>query len=509
MTMEREAVDADLFGLAGTFPRPGWVVLDAAREHRFTGRIVFDTFPEVHIYLDRGRIYLAERITDPSLGSRLVDAGALNAAQLEHGAMRVAGGEHLGRLFERVPSVDRHAVLVMAELMTEECVGWLATQNVHSAESTPYLHHPSGVHSWDRPSGWYDLAPGDPLPAPAPDQAPVEVSSPEPLFGTDTDSFDPMIEWDEPSWLDDRIADSTASAHVVVPPPSTPPAAAPAQPTGEPAPAEHEPTEPTTEPTAEAPPSQPVTPPEATAATEPEARAEDWIDRLETDGLPEVGSDPLGAATRLPPIPVAPADRFEVIWPTGEVDEQFGAVESAVPDHPDLDRPGLTARIGTETAVPAEPEPEPATPIAAPSIDLDALTVGGPEAGDEDDDVVLAVRRAVASIETGTLAPRRRLADDTPPESESPAVEDAEPESPTDPWSATSPDGDLVLPARVAARSEHSVWTQGGSSVFDEVPPSATPILPADEPEPASDEQGDEPERTSALRRLIGSLRRR
>ncbi len=81
MTLEREQV-AELFGLVGTFPRPGWVVLDAARDHRFTGELVFDVDPEVRVYLDRGSIYLAERSTDPSLGSRLVDAGALNADQL-------------------------------------------------------------------------------------------------------------------------------------------------------------------------------------------------------------------------------------------------------------------------------------------------------------------------------------------------------------------------------------------------------------------------------------------
>ena len=78
------------------------------------------------VYADRGRIYLAERSSDPSLGARLVDAGALNATQLEHGAMRIGDAEHLGRLFERVPSVDRQKVIVTAELMTEECIGWLA-----------------------------------------------------------------------------------------------------------------------------------------------------------------------------------------------------------------------------------------------------------------------------------------------------------------------------------------------------------------------------------------------
>ena len=79
-----------------------------------------------------------------------MDAGALNATQLEHGAMRIGDAEHLGRLFERVPSVDRQKVLVTAELMTEECVGWLAGQRISDIAVTPYRHHPSGAQRWDQ-----------------------------------------------------------------------------------------------------------------------------------------------------------------------------------------------------------------------------------------------------------------------------------------------------------------------------------------------------------------------
>src|SRR3954454_17269450 len=170
-----------VLGVEGTFPRPGWVVLDAIRERRFTGEVAFDTTPEVRVYADRGRIYLAERPSDPSLGARLVDAGALNATQLEHGAMRIGDTEHLGRLFERVPSVDRQKVIVTAELMTEECVGWLARLRISDVSDTPYRHHPSGAHRWDRTQA-PELTPGDPLPAPAPDAAPVAIAPPEPLF---------------------------------------------------------------------------------------------------------------------------------------------------------------------------------------------------------------------------------------------------------------------------------------------------------------------------------------
>jgi hypothetical protein len=204
MTLQHDAV-ADLFGLAGTFPRPGWVVLDAARDHRFTGELVFDTAPAAHVYLERGVIYLAERASDPSLGARLVDAGALSAVQLERGAVRIGEIEHLGRLFERVPLLDRHTVLVTAEIMTEECLGWLAVQRVADVTSAPYRHHESGMHQWSRGSARPDLVPGDPLPAPTPDEAPV-LAVPAPLdrsIGDRTEEFlDGLIEWDEPSWLD-------------------------------------------------------------------------------------------------------------------------------------------------------------------------------------------------------------------------------------------------------------------------------------------------------------------
>jgi len=43
MTMA-EMVD-DVLGVERTFPRPGWVVLDAIRERRFTGEVVFETAP--------------------------------------------------------------------------------------------------------------------------------------------------------------------------------------------------------------------------------------------------------------------------------------------------------------------------------------------------------------------------------------------------------------------------------------------------------------------------------
>jgi hypothetical protein len=483
MTMQIE-LPADVLGLAGAFPRPGWVVLDAIRERRYTGEVVFATSPEVRVYADLGRIYLAERVTDPGLGARLIDAGVLNGAQLERGALRVAGSDHLGRLFERVPSVDRHAVIVMTELMTEECAGWVAAQRVNEIEVTPYRHHPSGIHRWDRPFG--DIVPGDPLPAPPPDAAPVDLGAPEPLFTPiDAIDADPMITWNEPAFLDER-------------PPQPRP--------------DRRGTD--DEPTVEMSITEPVVDPQP--RLQPSA-GDDWIDRLGTVGLPERGSDPLASPIRLPGLFTEPIDRFEMIWPSGEVDEQFGIALTEDLPNPDHDRVGPTARMVRDAGTRETPEPPGFVGAASPAVDEAELAGVGSDAdsdvtreddlvdgwpGDDrdgslSDDVVMAVRRAVASIETGSLAARRRIAEASASELGSP---------------------DLLVPSRLAVRLENGqvapVATVGthranSGSVFDDLlagPDSAT--ASAATPAAATPPQPEQP-RVGALRRLIGSLRRR
>jgi hypothetical protein len=476
MTMQIEA-PGDVLGLVGEFPRPGWVVLDAIRDRRFTGEVVFAVAPEVRVYADLGRIYLAERTSEPSLGARLIDAGVLNAAQLERGALRVADTEHLGRLFERVPSVDRHAVMLMTELMAEECLRWIAAQRIPEIEVAPYRHHPSGVHRWDRPFG--DLVSGDPLPAPPIDAAPVDLGVPEPLFTPiDAIDADPMITWNEPAFLDERPPRPHAER----------------QPDVEP----HEPE-------AEAEPDD-----QAFGAAPAERTAEaDWIDQLGTFGLPDHGSDPLASPLRLPGLFTEPLDRFEMIWPSGEVDEQFGISLTEELPNPDHDRVGPTARMVRDAGT--RPAPE-APDSIGPTVDGeqgDADSEPGSDASDDagaewsgghhvdaiSDDVVMAVRRAVASIETGSLAARRRIADASAAELSS---------------------SDVVVPARLAVRLENgqvapvptvSSRRTNGGSVFDDLPVGAD-LAPAAPAATAPLPRPEQP-RVGALRRLIGSLRRR
>jgi len=489
--MQHDAVN-ELFGLAGTFPRPGWIVLDAARDHRFTGELRFETSPPVRVYFDRGHIYLAERLTDPSFGARLVDAGALTATQLERGSVRVGEVEHLGRLFERVPNLERHTVLVTAELMTEECVGWLASQRVPDASWNPYRHHESGMHQWSRTPGWVELAPGDPLPAPTPDAAPVSIPPPTvvddvtsmPAVGDHTDAFlDGLIEWDEPSWLDGaelerELIDPFAERREDAGPETQP------QADQEPRPADDH-----------------AVRTGSFGADPGDGPVEegDWVDRLDRDGLPD--ADPLTSPKPLPRLSIEPAERFELVWPTGEIDETFGAVESVVGHghDPDADRIGASARLARPTAdvvtEPAAMAADSSGPVSEVATD-DAAIEDTTSADDEGitDEVVLAVRRAVASIEVGSLAARQRLVDTN--DQFGSASRGADPDD----------TGSVPAPGRVAVRSGRNDWSRRTvtRSVFDE--PIAEPLVP--EPVPAPERSDHRERRAGALRRLIGSLRR-
>ncbi|MET0663911.1 MAG: hypothetical protein ABWZ42_12340 [Ilumatobacteraceae bacterium] len=124
------------------------MTLNEARERAFTGEIVFETDPEVRAYLDNGVAYYAERASSPSLGERLVGASVLDNDQLDRGTVRIGEVENLGRLFDRDPSVDRDAVLVVTEALTDELVMELANEVVTTIRFTAYRHHPSGLHRW-------------------------------------------------------------------------------------------------------------------------------------------------------------------------------------------------------------------------------------------------------------------------------------------------------------------------------------------------------------------------
>lgn len=186
-----EATETAALAVDGS--QPVWMTLNEARERTFTGEIVFETDPEVLAYLDHGIVYYAERVTDSSLGRRLLDAGVLDVEQLDRGTVRVGDIEHLGRLFDRDPSVDRDAVVVVAESATQELIAELANRVITTVRVTAYRHHPSGVHRWF-------VAPLDPAAPQRPVGAVAQLDSTVvddlpglPFGGTD----ELTIEWDE------------------------------------------------------------------------------------------------------------------------------------------------------------------------------------------------------------------------------------------------------------------------------------------------------------------------
>lgn len=465
-----EAIDG--LGLGGSLPGPGWQVLDAARTHRFTGELVMHGRTVVRVYLDRGLIYTAERAGDRSLGARLVDAGALSEAQLEYGTLRVGDIEHLGRLFDRVPSINRDGVLVVNQLMTDECVRSIAGDHVDAVDVTPYRHHSSGMHRWDvireveatLALGVPELA----LPSPAPEATPVAAPAPEAFAGQPRAT--PTVDPTEPSG-------ATEAGDVLVAEDAGPAAARTDESFDDPL-GDHEPDDEAgddpgidallddlvrwDEPSRVDPSVTPRPRRGERATTVVDTISDDWIDRLDDRGIADA---PVGAGVgRLARVAVRAQEHFEMVWPSGETidvvpHESDGG--AAVETESDIDRAGPTARIGGSPAT------------------IDAPAPAEPESSE------LAIRRAVATIDTGSLEARRRLVDAASPT----AVE--------------TPD----LPGRLAMRSEHIARSTTAPttprSVFDEVPFE----VPDVEPEPAATTPDDRHGRAGALRRLISHLR--
>ncbi|MGA1051380.1 MAG: hypothetical protein ACO4AY_04860 [Ilumatobacteraceae bacterium] len=309
--------------MTGSDARPAWLVLDAARTHRFTGEVVFRTDPVARVSFDRGEIYFAERTTDSSLARRLIESGVLTAAQVDRGSVRIGGVRHLGRLVDRVPGLDLHVLLAAVDLLTDECVSWLAARPVSEVAWVPYRRHPSGVHQWRRYDGVSTVEQTDPLLSPlaalrstsvgATVEVPVTRADAADAARAGADGGDVLIEWEEPSWLG-RVTVGGASVD---------------------------------------------------RSDDLERRSDDVFDDADdVSPVAEWASDVITTADR-PVEPVSsrrrrpdddPIDRFELVWPSGEVDDQLGAIDEA----PTFVEPGPPAgetagRSSTDVAEPVRP----------------------------------------------------------------------------------------------------------------------------------------------------------
>ena len=141
--------DANLFpDEVGFSPRPAWQVIEAARRRYLTGELTLPTTPATKIFLRDGMIYFAERTSDGALPIRLMVEGVITREQMQRGTVIVNGVEHVGRLFDSDPSIDRASVELCVELFTADVMISGANTIVTSYELALYRRHPSGIDRW-------------------------------------------------------------------------------------------------------------------------------------------------------------------------------------------------------------------------------------------------------------------------------------------------------------------------------------------------------------------------
>lgn len=364
--------------------RSGWEVLDRARASGFTGELEFALDPPAHVFLEAGAVYLAECDRDPPIGARLIAAGVLTEEQLDAGAVAVAGELHLGRVLELVPSIDRAATLAALEMLSGETLAWIAAQNTPDVVSRPYVYHPSGVNRW------YLVT------SPAPPQLPAPLAPPRPA-GQRVRGWRPSRRALAPStdelrieWLEDVLG-ATPGATDAGPAPL---------------------------------PSVPQSPPEEDFVAD--ASMGDTVP--ESDRAPaaaprpaQAGEDVLGEALAADASLEVLVDRFELMWPSGEIgvtvpwsdekqneeppessndegDRGARAVEEVNADAGlDVDEdPDSSSLAETHDRVPSAPAPS-----RAPGSQLPPRYGAPAPSEPATDQLRLAVRQTVSAIEEG------------------------------------------------------------------------------------------------------------
>ncbi len=511
---------ADTAALTVDGAQPVWMTLNDARERAFTGELIFEADPEVLAYLDNGIVYYAERATDVSLGRRLLDAGVIDIGQVERGTVRVGDIEHLGRLFDRDPSVDRDAVAVLTETSTHDLIAELANRAITTVRVTAYRHHPSGVHRWF-------VAPLDaaamsrPVSAVAQlDTAVVDELPGLSFAGTDADEF--TIEWDDQIGETDPFTGTpfTGTPFTGTPFTGTPFTGTPL--TGTPVAVFDEQFD-----LANVEAAQVIETVDETVDTEPEPGSE-----IDTNA--DTDSDLAGF-------------EFAVVWPDGS--EELAISATVDTNHTnDTAVTAVTADASQPMPVVGLAPPGAVAPIFTQSdggdlrFELPPLTISDdPEAADADvpDDVAVAVRRAIAAIEaamaaTHEFAPRPDVITELPEIVEVAPIDEFDSVDVADTADTAWPAGlDRFAPPTMATSAEvlYAQMADDGPSVDAAAVAAAVAAAAAvavavaaptlagspaggvasvvfvDEPVAAEPDGGIE--RSSALRRLIVSLRRK
>src|SRR6476659_8354462 len=90
----------------------------------------------------------AERPSDGALPIRLMMEGVITRDQMQGGTVIVNGVEHVGRMFEADPTIDRASVELCTELFTDDVMTAVANSVVKGYELAMYRRHPSGIDRW-------------------------------------------------------------------------------------------------------------------------------------------------------------------------------------------------------------------------------------------------------------------------------------------------------------------------------------------------------------------------
>lgn len=510
---ERFSSFAEYATSTATLPQTAATSLDVARFHAFTGEMTFSVDPAVRLYLDGGSVYHAERHGGPSVGRILLDAGVVDSVQLQRGVVHVGDVEHLGRLFDRDTTVDRDAVMVVVEGVTDKIVQQIANSVIATVTVSAYRHHPTGIHRWfvapvestalQRPASGVmqvDRSVVEELPLLG---APREAPSPAP----DSPAASMTIEWADPDpsslGLTDPVNDDPSSG--------------------------------------------------AVAEMDIDIQAElDRFDADRADWAAASGGDDPDPSEAVP----SPLGEFRIVWPDGTRDESIVATEDlesakASPPSDDgaADSVALAPPIDAARAF-AEPDPTPSVPPAVEPASMPSPTIPTPAATDipvldaetsgavgfttepmqidripepdaaVPDDVAAAVRRALQAIESAaetpssTAVPEMPLAPMALPEV--PVSAPAVPIAPAQAVMQPAPGASLGFAPPTADMRAEAVYERAATEASTDPSGLAEAIVgdvEASHPAPSTasvvfvEDDDNKRERRGALRRLIGSLR--
>ena len=136
-------------GLEPGEPRPVWALIDAIRTRHFSGELRLELEPAALVYAEAGKVYFAERAGALDVLDVLVALGVISYDDALVGAVHLADAPHLGRLFERVPTLDRDHVELAIERLTNDVLATIADRTVVDFTVTSYRHHRSGMVLWN------------------------------------------------------------------------------------------------------------------------------------------------------------------------------------------------------------------------------------------------------------------------------------------------------------------------------------------------------------------------